>query len=169
MPRNVGGGEEGSASESAANLEEMEEKGRAFDRDRAWADKPLDPEVENERARMLSELDALLALGRDGVVKKLEAELDSDARTSTPVIDSVGTIDAASGATSSPTNAVSESVANLEEMEEKGRAFDRDRAWADKPLDPEVENERARMLSELDALLALGRDGVVKKLEAELG
>ena len=57
---------------NAQELEAMEEQGRVLDRQSAWAEKPKDEEVEAQRIRMLAELDELLALGRDGVVKKLE-------------------------------------------------------------------------------------------------
>ena len=61
----------------AAALEEMEEKGRAFDRDRAAAalNQAKDPAIEAERERLLAELDELLKLGRRGVIKKRDREL----------------------------------------------------------------------------------------------
>lgn len=55
-------------------------------------------------------------------------------------------------------------------MEEKGRAFDRDRAAAalNQAKDPAIEAERERLLAELDELLKLGRRGVIKKLDRDL-
>jgi hypothetical protein len=70
--------------------------------------------------------------------------------------------------TASSSIAVTMDLAEAEEREERGRALDRDAALADKPKDPAVEAQRAKMLAELDELLKLGRDGVVKKLDKEL-
>lgn len=60
-------------------------------------------------------------------------------------------------------------VAKEEEREERREAKSRDAELAPKKVDEAVEVKRKAMLAELDALLALGREGVVKKLERELG
>jgi len=84
--------------------------------------------------------------------------------------DAVAAVTGSGAASEDSPGAKKMSALEAEEMEERGRAFDRNRAQqqlAEK--DPEVEAKREAMLQELDQLLKLGRDGVVKKLERELG
>jgi hypothetical protein len=62
----------------AIEAEEREERRGATDRDESLAEKPADPVVEEQRAKMLAELDELLKLGRDGVVKKIENDMKDE-------------------------------------------------------------------------------------------
>jgi len=61
-------------TDKANEAEEREELSDAVDRNVALSGEPKDPAVEEQRAKMLAELDELLKLGRDGVVRKIESD-----------------------------------------------------------------------------------------------